>query len=245
VPSARRGLLHFLFPAAFLPLHIRVEKFCESPCPAPVVVLFLRAFHLAVCGNAQRRGLRNEQSSISLAVMSENEAFLKCVCAKCGNRLSFPARARGMTINCPHCSQQTVLSAASLSATPVPVAISGAAQIKPQVRTLNTVLPAKSSTGSAKSGHRYSAHNMAKPVNFYCSAKDAHSVAVVGDFNGWNPAANPMRRQRDGNWFAEIELNHGHHHYLFLVDGQLTLDPRANGMARNERNERVSLIAVS
>ena len=33
--------------------------------------------------------------------------------------------------------------------------------------------------------------------------------------------------------------------YQFLVDGEPMLDPRANGVARNTRNERASLIAVS
>ena len=44
---------------------------------------------------------------------------------------------------------------------------------------------------------------------------------------------------------ASIELPHGHHHYLFLVDGEPQLDPSASGIAHNERNEPVSLIAVS
>ena len=33
--------------------------------------------------------------------------------------------------------------------------------------------------------------------------------------------------------------------YLFIVDGKPRLDPKASGIARNSRNERVSLIAVS
>ena len=92
---------------------------------------------------------------------------------------------------------------------------------------------------------RYNAKNMAKPVNFYCSAPTAQSVCLVGDFNGWNSLANPMRRQADGCWFAQVQLTHGHHQYCFLVDGEPTLDPRGTGITRNERNERVSLIAVS
>jgi hypothetical protein len=42
-----------------------------------------------------------------------------------------------------------------------------------------------------------------------------------------------------------VVLGHGHHHYQFLIDGKPTLDPRAQGIARNEQNEKVSLIAVS
>jgi 1,4-alpha-glucan branching enzyme len=86
---------------------------------------------------------------------------------------------------------------------------------------------------------------MAKPINFICVAPGAGAVAVVGDFNSWNPNANPMQRQPDGAWLTAIPLNHGHHRYLFLVDGKPVLDPRAQGIARNEQNERVSLIAVS
>ncbi len=100
-------------------------------------------------------------------------------------------------------------------------------------------------TFSTSTNDRYSARNMAKPVNFYCSAPTAQSVCLVGDFNGWNSLANPMRRQADGSWFARVELTHGHHRYCFLVDGEPALDPRGNGITRNERNERVSLIAVS
>jgi 1,4-alpha-glucan branching enzyme len=93
--------------------------------------------------------------------------------------------------------------------------------------------------------NRYSAKGSTRPINFIFLAPHAKSVSVIGDFNGWNPHANPMIRQPDGGWFTRIPLHHGHHRYQFLADGQAMLDPKANGIARNERNERVSLIAVS
>lgn len=86
---------------------------------------------------------------------------------------------------------------------------------------------------------------MAKPINFFCFAPAARHVSVVGEFNGWRPEANPMHRQPDGSWTTQVPLHHGHHLYHFLVDGQPTLDPRAQGTARNAANERVSMIAVS
>lgn len=93
--------------------------------------------------------------------------------------------------------------------------------------------------------HRYSAKRMQKPVNFVCVAPEARSVQVIGDFNHWNEAANPMTRRPDGAWFAAIPMHHGHHRYVFVVDGEKQLDPAAQGIARNDRNERVSLISVS
>ncbi len=92
---------------------------------------------------------------------------------------------------------------------------------------------------------RYSARKMAKPINFICHAPGAKSVFLVGDFNDWDPTAYPMQRQPDGAWLIQISLTHGHHHYLFLVDGKPTLDPRAQGVARNEHDQKVSLMAVS
>jgi hypothetical protein len=42
-----------------------------------------------------------------------------------------------------------------------------------------------------------------------------------------------------------VHLHHGHHRYLFLVDDKPVLDPQATGIARDEFNEKVSLLAVS
>jgi len=92
---------------------------------------------------------------------------------------------------------------------------------------------------------RYSAKKMSKPVNFICVAPAARNVFLTGDFNGWDPEANPMQRQPDGAWLLQMPMHHGHHQYRFMVDGKPILDPRASGIARNRQGERVSLIAVS
>ncbi len=84
-----------------------------------------------------------------------------------------------------------------------------------------------------------------RAVNFICQAPHAQSVSLVGDFNDWNPAATPMKQGPDKAWTTQMELKHGHHRYAFLVDGVLTLDPRAQGITRNDKNERVCLIPVS
>ena len=93
---------------------------------------------------------------------------------------------------------------------------------------------------------RYSAKKSVREVSFLYLAPDAQSVSVIGDFNEWRPDANPMKRQPDGGWFTRIPIHHGHHKYQFCVNGStFVLDPRAQGVARNEKNERVSIIAVS
>src|SRR6266567_3424620 len=92
---------------------------------------------------------------------------------------------------------------------------------------------------------RYSAKNSATLINFLCFAPKAKHVSLIGDFNNWEPNANPMKRMPDGGWHIQIPVHHGHHKYLFLIDGHPTLDTRAQGTVRNAQNERVSLIAVS
>ena len=93
--------------------------------------------------------------------------------------------------------------------------------------------------------NRYSAKNSRKPIPFVCLAPAAQAVFLMGDFNDWDPSSHPLKRQIDGAWRLEVPLHHGHHHYHFLVDGKPTLDPRAQGVARNEKGGKVSLLSVS
>jgi hypothetical protein len=64
-------------------------------------------------------------------------------------------------------------------------------------------------------------------VTFVLVAPSAHSVAVAGDFNEWQPARAPLDN-RDGVWTATIELRPGRYEYMFLVDGkEWVTDPAA------------------
>ncbi len=101
------------------------------------------------------------------------------------------------------------------------------------------------SSGSSFPTNGYSAKRMRKPVSFFHQSAQAGAVFVMGDFNGWNHTSYPMQRQPDGGWTLQIPLHHGHHRYLFLVDGIPTLDSHALGTARGPQGEKVSLIAVS
>ena len=93
--------------------------------------------------------------------------------------------------------------------------------------------------------NRYSAERNSHQVNFSCFAPSAKQVSVAGDFNCWDPDANPMHSMPDGGWVLTILLHHGHHQYYFVIDGEPALDPRSAGTVENERGEAASLIAVS
>ena len=61
-------------------------------------------------------------------------------------------------------------------------------------------------------------------------APQATQVSVVGDWNGWNPEANPLSDpDGDGVWTVEIYLHRGEElRYQFLIDNQTWVpDPKA------------------
>jgi len=87
-------------------------------------------------------------------------------------------------------------------------------------------------------------HKASRMVTFVCHAPEAGSVSLVGDFNHWNPSSHRMRQTLDHSWMLTVEMAHGYHRYAFLVDGELKLDPLAQGITEGELGERVSLTPV-
>ncbi len=66
-------------------------------------------------------------------------------------------------------------------------------------------------------------------AQFSLAAPDAHSVAVAGDFNGWDIAAMPLADpDGDGVWTLSVPLPRGRYAYMFVVDGsEWVIDPDA------------------
>lgn len=62
-------------------------------------------------------------------------------------------------------------------------------------------------------------------VEFRLRAPQAREVHLVGEFNGWREGSLSLARQPDGLWEILLPLPPGRYHYLFVVDGQLRLDP--------------------
>jgi 1,4-alpha-glucan branching enzyme len=64
-------------------------------------------------------------------------------------------------------------------------------------------------------------------------APGARHVAIVGPFNGWDPAAHRLARTADGNWMITVYLPPGRVVYRFDVDGARWLDPSDHGRLTN------------
>lgn len=68
----------------------------------------------------------------------------------------------------------------------------------------------------------------AHPVQFMLVAPEARRVALVGEFNDWDPGATPMARAPGGAWHVALPLPRGRHVYAFVVDGNdWVADPQA------------------
>ena len=54
------------------------------------------------------------------------------------------------------------------------------------------------------------------------AAPEAAHVFLVGEFNGWDPAATPMSRLKSGEFKVTLDLEPGHEYeYRFLIDGRV------------------------
>ena len=83
-------------------------------------------------------------------------------------------------------------------------------------------------------------------VRFVLVAPYASRVALVGDFNGWNPSKMPMRRSADGRaWLLDVPLAPGRHVYSFVVDGDVTADPAAPRAGDDDFGIPSSVVLVS
>ena len=79
---------------------------------------------------------------------------------------------------------------------------------------------------------------------FVLVAPQASSVALVGDFNDWDPARSPMRTAQ-GVWATTVPLAPGRYRYAFLVNGaEWRADPGAPAAHDDEFGTPSSVITV-
>ena len=83
-------------------------------------------------------------------------------------------------------------------------------------------------------------------VQFGFVAPHASSVALVGDFNNWDPKATPLRAASTGGvWSVEVPIQPGRHLYAFVVDGTVwrpdPAAPQASGEDYGEPNSALTV----
>jgi hypothetical protein len=83
-------------------------------------------------------------------------------------------------------------------------------------------------------------------VRFVIAMPAARSVALVGDFNGWDPVSTPLARDTAGRvWTISMPLPAGTYQYAFVVDGQVWVaDPTASITLKDEFGAPSSVLTV-
>ena len=91
---------------------------------------------------------------------------------------------------------------------------------------------------------RFAVRGNSDRVRFSISAPAAARVSLVGDFDGWNPDALPMRRAGVDTWTVDVRLEPGRHVFAFSVDGGLRSDPAAPRAVEDDFGVPSSVIVV-
>jgi len=78
-------------------------------------------------------------------------------------------------------------------------------------------------------------------------AEPLSRVAVVGDFNDWNPDKNLLRDEDgDGIWTVTLNLEPGRYEYMFILDGQKWVpDPEAYRYVRDGFGNKNAVIEIN
>lgn len=83
-------------------------------------------------------------------------------------------------------------------------------------------------------------------VQFLLRAPEASSVALAGDFNGWEPITLMEDPSGDGTWTARVPLRPGVHEYMFVIDGShWVTDPHAERYAEDGFGNRNAVLAIA
>lgn len=75
---------------------------------------------------------------------------------------------------------------------------------------------------------------------------NAESAALVGEFNDWDPEANPMKKLKDGSFSTTVSLPAGEtYRFRYLLDGERwENDWEADNYAPNQYGGEDSMIEV-
>jgi hypothetical protein len=89
------------------------------------------------------------------------------------------------------------------------------------------------------------AAHLPRTVEFVLRAEADSGVAVVGDFNDWDPRATPLHADRDGVWTVAVPLRPGRYRYTFIVDGTWRRDPAAPRALEDDFGRPTSVITIA
>ena len=87
---------------------------------------------------------------------------------------------------------------------------------------------------------------LAVQVTCAVPADTGDGVSLLGDFNGWDPSAHPLKKRSNGTRSVSVELPAGStYHYKFLTaDGTWFCDPHSEAIELNDFHQPNSVLTV-
>jgi hypothetical protein len=120
-----------------------------------------------------------------------------------------------------------------IHATPGGFAFSAGLALRVGSRRLGPPLPTRVGSPSG-TGHQ---------VTFTLRRPDARTVAVAGDFSGWEPR--PLKRGANGLWTLDTVIPPGLYHYSFIIDGGTWFVPSsATGIVDDGFGQKNAMLIV-
>ncbi len=91
-----------------------------------------------------------------------------------------------------------------------------------------------------------SAGDSTAKVTFALPTADvAGNVSVLGDFNGWDAAAHPLKKRSNGTRSVTLELPIGEYRFKYCTEaGEWFCDPQVNDLELNEFNTENSVLII-
>jgi hypothetical protein len=152
-----------------------------------------------------------------------------------------PRRHRLAWLTRPRTVRLSPLAGLALAAGLVGVAVVGARRVAPPGQPAARAAVPAAPTGAA----RLAVRARLQPTRFALAAPGARTVAVVGQFNDWDPSRTPLVRGAGGIWEAAVPLGAGRYEYAFLVDGaRVVADPAAEETAASDFGAPNSVVTV-
>jgi len=71
-------------------------------------------------------------------------------------------------------------------------------------------------------------------VTFSTEAKDANVVAVVGDFNNWDPKAGELSKLKNGTFKGTFDIaKDASYEFKYIIDGAFVNEPESDSFVWN------------
>ena len=82
-------------------------------------------------------------------------------------------------------------------------------------------------------------------VTFRIALSGIDRLSLLGDFNHWNPSAQPLTQDADGLWSGAVTLADGEYRYRYIANGVDWInDPQAEGYMPNQFGGENSVVRV-